>query len=133
MGDIVGQLPAWWWDIPYDGALHPGTGRDLRDGANCQRFAYAVLALFGRVVPPLWSSELWTHEGSHKVQAPFEPLDLLLFNRSPEPFGAHVAVALGEATALHLSRRVGRPAVWSLDEFAARPEYAVLIGGKRFP
>lgn len=58
-------------------------------------------------------------------------LDLLLFNRTPDPYGAHIALYLGEGRAIHLSKQVGRPAEWSLEEFAQLPEYSVLIGAKR--
>jgi hypothetical protein len=32
---------------------------------------------------------------------------------------------------LHLCAEAGRPAVWEMTEFAARPRYQVLIGIKR--
>jgi hypothetical protein len=32
---------------------------------------------------------------------------------------------------LHLSQEVGRPAVWSFDDFADRPRYSTIIGYKR--
>lgn len=130
--DIASVLPAWFHEIAYDASRHPGTTGDLRLGGNCQRFAYGVLRHFGLEVPPLWSSELWDHLGSKKVAAPFEPLDLLLFNDTDDSYGAHVAVATGSERALHLSRRVGRPVEWPIAQFADYPEYRVLIGGKRF-
>ena len=61
----------------------------------------------------------------------FEPLDLLLFGPEGEPFGAHVAVYVGDGQALHLCRSVGQPVIWPLEQVADRPEYRVLIGGKR--
>lgn len=60
-----------------------------------------------------------------------QPLDLLLFNRNDDPYGAHVAVYAGAGQVLHLAKSVGRPAIWSLGAFAARDEYRVLLGGKR--
>jgi hypothetical protein len=42
-------------------------------------------------------------------------LDLLLFNRTDEPCGAHVAVYLGQDGAVHLSQEVGRPVVLPLE------------------
>lgn len=90
-----------------------------------------MLAHFGRRVPPLRSSELWVDTAvTERVLRP-EPLDLLLFNRSVDPYGAHVGVCAGDDLVLHLCREVGRPAIWPLAAFAARPRYAVLIGAKR--
>ena len=38
---------------------------------------------------------------------------------------------VGPGRVAHLCKEVGRPAVWPLDEFAARPRYRVLVGMKR--
>ena len=47
------------------------------------------------------------------------------------PFGSHVAVYLGDGRAVHLYAEVGKPVVWTLDEFAQRPRYRVLVAIKR--
>ncbi len=60
-----------------------------------------------------------------------EPLDLLLFNRAPDAWGAHVALYLGDERAVHLSRQVGRPVIWTLEQFKAEPHYQCFIGAKR--
>ena len=131
MDDLLATLPAWFRSVRYDGARLPDGGHDLSEGANCQRYAYAVLAHFGIELPPWRSSELWEDSERTRRVASFEPLDLLLFNRDAKPFGAHVAVYAGAGRALHLAKSEGRPALWSLAEFAAREEYHVLIGVKR--
>jgi hypothetical protein len=128
------SIPTAFWTVPYDGARIPAAGPlpDLTLGANCQLFAYALLAHFGRPVPPFRSSDLWSDTAhTAPVTGPFEPLDLLLFNPTPDPWAAHVAVSLGGEQAIHLSKRAGVPALWSLARFAAESDYRVLIGGKR--
>nr|WP_236652000.1 hydrolase [Streptacidiphilus neutrinimicus] len=122
--------------MPYVAARYPGspavTARPgLADGANCQLYAYAVLAHFGLRLPPLRSAELWTDRtATREVPAP-EPLDLLLFAPTGDPYGAHLGVWLGPDRVLHLSREVGHPALWPLAAFRARDRYRVLLGLKR--
>ena len=109
----------------------PGSTK-IRDGfANCQTFAYAVLRDFGRTIPDFRSSELWEDDDCTFVVEHFGPLDLILFNRAPRAFGAHVGVFVGEEqrTASLASRR--SPAVWRLHEFAEIASYRLLVGGKR--
>ena len=60
-----------------------------------------------------------------------EPLDLVLFNFSEESYGAHVGIYMASHEILHLSQEVGRPAVWSFEEFALRPRYSTIVGIKR--
>jgi cell wall-associated NlpC family hydrolase len=86
---------------------------------------------FGVRVPDFRSSELWHDRAETDLVTTPEPLDLLLFNRTCDPWGAHVAVYLGEDRAIHLSKEVGLPAIWTLEEFARRPAYRVLVGAKR--
>ena len=127
-------LPAALWDVRYDGSLVPGLepASEPLLRANCQLFAYTLLRHFGRPLLTLRSSELWDDTTSTEVVTPpFEALDLLLFNATPEAWGAHVAVSLGGDQAIHLSKRVARPAVWSLERFAEEADYRVLVGAKR--
>ena len=131
MPDLPDRLPPQFRTVPYEGSRIPDGDNDLAAGANCQRFAYAVLAQFGIVLPPWRSSELWADTELTQRVTDFEPLDLLLFGPAGEPFGAHVAVYAGEGRALHLCKSVGHPVVWLVEQFATRPEYRVLIGGKR--
>ena len=71
----------------YDGARIPDGSHDLSAGANCQHYAYAVLAQFGLHLPPWRSSELWADMQATRRVTDFEPLDLLLFSRKGSPLG----------------------------------------------
>jgi len=130
-GNIV--VPEHFFRIAYNGAIYPGVAHpaDLSSGANCQVFAYAILAHFGIRLPPLRSSELWVDTTYTSFASVPRPLDLLLFNRIDDSFGAHVALCVSEGRAVHLSRAVGYPVEWSIAEFMTHPEYATLIGAKR--
>jgi cell wall-associated NlpC family hydrolase len=131
---VPSEIPSRFWNVPYDGGRYPGAAgvTTLNGGANCQLFAYELLRAFGREVPPLRSSDLWAdREFTTEVEGPFEPLDLLLFNRNSDSYGAHIAVALGDDRAIHLSQRVGKAVVWPLARFHDEADYAILIGAKR--
>lgn len=127
------DLPSLFEQVPYNGAVVPrlGMSYELSRGANCQVYAYALLGHFGVAFPPLRSGELWADETVTLRVATFEPLDLLLFNKTSEPFGAHVALCIGDGLAVHLSKAVGKPAIWPIDTFAGHEAYRVLLGGKR--
>ncbi|MFC7303703.1 hydrolase [Streptomyces monticola] len=133
---FTARLPAAFWTVPYDGSRHPGSAATrarpgLAAGANCQLFAYEVLRQFGLTVPPLRSSDLWADTAAtSRVPVP-RPLDLLLFNRTDDPYGAHVGVWAGDDAILHLCAEAGRPAVWHPADFGARERYGVLLGIKR--
>ena len=125
-------LPPRFFDVRYNGAAIPQDGRrDLSAGANCQLFAYALLAANGRNVPDFRSSELWADEAVTARISELEPLDLLLFHDKPDAYGAHIAVYLGRGEAIHLSKHEGRPVIWPLERFAQEPRYAVFVGAKR--
>ncbi|OPC82215.1 cell wall hydrolase [Embleya scabrispora] len=131
-------LPPRFRAVPYVYARHPHAVApgDLIAGANCQLYAYAFLAHHGLHAPALRSSELWADESTTTRVDEFAPLDLLLFDGGPRPdrapgYGAHVGVYLGPDRVLHLCREVGRPAIWGFADFAARPQYARLLGAKR--
>jgi cell wall-associated NlpC family hydrolase len=133
----VGQslvIPDEFWDVPYDGVRFPGAPgvSGPGGGANCQLFAYELLRHNGFVIGDLRSSELWDDtEYTTLVDEELAPGDLLLFHNKPQAWGAHVTVYLGEGRAIHLARRVGRPATWTLADFAADPLYISFIGAKR--
>jgi cell wall-associated NlpC family hydrolase len=131
MSDFWDTLPPRFRTVGYAGAQVPDGSHDLSHGANCQRYAYAVLAHFGIELPPWRSSELWADVMLTERVTEFQPLDLLLYNPTDEPYGAHVAIYAGAGQALHLAKSVGHPVIWSLAEFAEQPQYRVLIGGKR--
>jgi lipoprotein Spr len=126
-------IPEDLWRVPYVAARHPGTtaGYDVALGANCQLFAYALLARHGLFAPHQRSSELWKDRERTRKVTELLPLDLLLFNRTPDAFGAHVAVYLGDERAIHLSKAAGLPRVDTLRDFARQADYACFIGAKR--
>jgi hypothetical protein len=131
----VGGWPRWLTDAPYSAAAHPGASDlpALVDGANCQRYAYALLELLGRDVPPHRSSELWGDPRfAHPTRSVAADLDLALFAPTASAWGAHVAVVVGERL-VHLCAEVGRPAVWRWSDFAERERYAHAIGFVRVP
>ncbi len=119
--------------VPYEYSAAPAASDppSWLDGSNCQRFAYGVLALFGIIFPPLHSSDLWEECEVTEVTLTPKPLDLILFNSTHDSYGAHVGVWMSNTEILHLCQEVGRPASWSLDDFALRPRYATVIGSKR--
>lgn len=132
-GDIVHLVPKWFWQVPYVAARYPGAvpRGALREGANCQLWAYELLAHFGFFVPDLRSYELWHDKEATVAVEVQQPLDLVLFNADDEPWGAHVGVWVDAERVAHLSREMGYPAVWSLHDFAERERYRVLVGSKR--
>jgi cell wall-associated NlpC family hydrolase len=113
-------------------AEHPWcAGSIALHGANCQRFAYAVIRHYGCEIADFRSSELWADEVFTQHVNEIEPLDLLFFNREAETYGAHVGVYMGAGLVAHLAKHVGTPTLWTLADFAARREYANVIGAKR--
>ncbi len=60
-----------------------------------------------------------------------QPLDIVLFQKDAEPYGAHVGVVVSDDGVLHLCNEVGQPVVWGWSEFSDRPRYSVTIGFKR--
>jgi cell wall-associated NlpC family hydrolase len=126
------ELPEPFWTVAYNGANVPSEAPyELTGGANCQVFAYAILQHFRIAMPPLRSSELWSDTTFTRRVDAYRPLDLLLFNRTEEAWGAHVALFVGDGKAVHLCASEGRPVIWTIEDFALRAEYALLLGGKR--
>jgi hypothetical protein len=120
-------------DVPF--VLSAGPNADSPsswlEGSNCQRFAYGVLALFGLNCPPVRSSNLWQEDELTSVVSEPRFLDLVLFNSSGESYGAHIGVYMAPDEILHLSQEIGRPGVWSFEDFAVRPRYSTIVGIKR--
>lgn len=122
-------------DVSYNGKIIPnGEKSDIFTiGANCQVFAYYILREHGLYVPEYRSSELWADEEySEQILENFQPLDILFFHRKEEAYGAHLAVYIGNNQAIHLSKRLGKPIIWTIEDFFECPEYNFLLGGKRF-
>ena len=126
-------IPPRFLEVTYDSAKYPGSGEcnGIENGANCQYFAYEFLRHFGLSVPGLRSSELWEDSVYTREVHSFEPLDLIFFNKNEDPYGAHIGVYLGDNEVFHLSKEVGRPAIWDMHEFKKRPQYSYVLGGKR--
>jgi murein DD-endopeptidase / murein LD-carboxypeptidase len=121
------------YQVCYNGKCYPGAPgvRGLVAGANCQQFAYEFVRASGYTIPALRSSGLWADTAhSATVEQP-EPFDLVLLNGKPDPWGAHVGVYLGKRLVLHLCKKIGVPAIESLESLMERPKYRYLIGFKR--
>jgi lipoprotein Spr len=128
------MIPKHFWQIRYDQNHDADTPTlpSVSDSPNCQNFAYGLLKHFGFEVSPFRSSNLWQDSSeTYVVSDALSPLDLLLFNRTKNPWGAHVALYLGEDRAIHLSKKQSGPAIWSLAQFLELPEYRTFIGAKR--
>jgi cell wall-associated NlpC family hydrolase len=130
---LLADLPAWFWDVPHVSERFPGAvpRSELRKGGNCQLFAYEVLAHFGHRIPDLRSDELWRDTTATVVALEPQPLDLVLFHDREQAYGAHVGMVCSDTEVVHLSKEVGRPAVWTFAQFAQTPRFANLIGFKR--
>ena len=127
---LAGGWPNWVTEAPYVASAHPQAADlpPICEGANCQRYAYGILSLFGLQVSPHRSSELWSDVSLEHMQvADAHDLDLVLFNETDHAWGAHVAVVLGSRL-LHLCAEEGVPAAWTWDAFASRERYARVVG-----
>lgn len=125
-------VPPQFFGIPFDFDRHPQSATfDFDQGANCQLYAYALLWHFDKFVPPYRSSELWEDELHTSVVTQLEPLDLVLLHDTPNAWGAHVAVYIGENHVVHLSHKNGVPRIETMEQMLAEPKYPFLIGAKR--
>ncbi|MEN0061236.1 MAG: hypothetical protein AAGA48_03745 [Myxococcota bacterium] len=121
----------------YRGSVHPGAlsrpqaPEEWPAAANCQVFAYRLVDWHGRRVPWLRSSELWEDREDTVLVTQMQALDLVLLHRTPEAWGAHVAVAIDDTHVVHLARRPGHPEVRTLASLLEDPRYRYLIGIKR--
>ena len=133
MDSVLADLPPEFLQVSFSERMIPGRQPELglSAGSNCQRYAYAVLRHFGLSIPDHRSSELWADEEALTTVSDPEPLDLVLFAASPDPWGAHVGLYIGGSAVLHLCKEIGVPVVWDLTDFAERERYASLIGFKR--
>jgi lipoprotein Spr len=126
-------IPSHLRSVPYNAGRYPGapTGRGVAGGANCQLYAYAVLEHHGFTLPGLRSRELWLDRDHTAMVDRMEPLDLVLVHDNPDSWGAHVGLCVGGTDVLHLSRKIGVPAIETLAALQERAEYRFLIGFKR--
>ncbi len=128
-------IPLWFFDIKYNNKITPDEKKYnlIETGSNCQVFAYELLRYNKLFVPNYRSSELWSDiEYSRIIFTNFKPLDILFFNKTDKPFGAHLGVYIGNDNIVHNSKKIGKPIVWKIGEFLMKSEYKVFIGGKRF-
>ena len=133
MSEVPQDLSAWFWTVPHVGAHFPGAvPRDaLRRGGNCQLFAYEVVAHFGHAIPDLCSDELWRDTTATRAVERPRHLDLVLFAKDTDPYGAHVGVVWGHDAVMRLCKEIGRPVIWPWSEFSRRLRYRQIIGYKR--
>ncbi|MGO6853877.1 hypothetical protein ACCS68_26180 [Rhizobium beringeri] len=126
------EIPPQFWGVRYKGEHFPGA-RDVRGvegGANCQQYAYSMLKHFGFQLPDFRSSDLWDDTVDTAVSQEMKLFDLVLLNGEPRSFGAHVGLSLGQRLVLHLSKRIGFPAIETLEQMQDRHEHRFLIGFK---
>jgi murein DD-endopeptidase / murein LD-carboxypeptidase len=127
------KIPDRFYEVRYNHERYPGAPgvRGFLGGANCQYYAYEFLRAFGYKVPDFRSSELWADTTHTAISKCPEPFDLVLVHNKPDPWGAHAGVYLGDCLVLHLSQKIGAPAIEPLWLLAQRAEYRCLIGFKR--
>ena len=127
------SIPLFFFNSYYDGSKYPGSlkCKGISKGANCQYFAYELLRYFGLEIPDFRSSNLWEDTITTKKVKRLLPLDIVLFNKDTESYGAHVGVYLGNDKIIHLSKEVGYPTIWDVKDFKKREKYKVFIGAKR--
>ncbi len=126
-------VPSDFMCVRYNAARHPLAGRAsiFDEGANCQRFVFELLSHFGYEVGAMRSSELWDDRRFTRPVRCMRELDILMFNRTDKAWGAHLALCLGNRLGIHLSKELGRPAVWNVAEFYRHERYRTLVGIKR--
>ncbi|WGZ94351.1 MAG: NlpC/P60 family protein [Candidatus Thiothrix putei] len=126
-------IPPHFLTIRYNGAHYPGSPNTngLEGGANCQQFAYELLRHNSFSVPDLRSRELWEDTTHTYRVTELTWGDLLLWNKTPDPYGAHVGVYIGDGQAIHLAKDNGYPVMERLENIAQHPAYRVFIGAKR--
>lgn len=121
-GTPAAELPPEFAGVPWVGDRYPGAPgvAGIAEGANCQLYAYTVLAHFGLHVPSVRSSERWTDHRLATVGGDEQPLELVLYGPSADPYGAHVGVVVGENAVLHLCAELNHPAVWTEQDWRPR-------------
>jgi len=126
------EIPPRFFEVEYNGAHFPRASHcGLKGGANCQVFVYEILNYFAIELPAFRSSELWEDETYTKYVEDLKPLDILLWNKTKTAWGAHLGLYVGEGKAIHLSKQIGKPVIWPLEEFEKHERYAIFLGAKR--
>lgn len=127
------KIPERFQRVPYNGKRYPGAPRirGVEGGANCQQYAYEFVRAFGYTLPDFRSSGLWADTAHTQFAKRPKPFDLVLVHKVPDPWGAHVGVYLGHGLVLHLSKKIGEPAIESLQSMMRRAQYRYLLGFKQ--
>lgn len=127
------KIPDHFFSIKYKDKHYPGAkgAYTLKDGANCQVFAYEILRFFGKEIPDFRSSELFEDTVHTKKVDVFEPLDILMWNKDNSAWGAHVGLFIGDNSVIHLSKENTYPEICRLEDFTQKEAYHVFIGAKR--
>jgi hypothetical protein len=127
-------IPEKFYSVKYNYDRYPGVEdqANFSQGANCQVFSYELLAINGVRAPNLRSSNLWEDsEYTIKVEGDIKPLDLLLFNRISDPYGAHMAVSLGGEDLIHLAMHNEVAEISTINELCKLDKYKVFLGAIR--
>lgn len=127
-------IPDNFFKIPYSSKQYPGKKGTINilKGVNCQLFVYELLRLNGFDISFAFrSSDLWKDvQYTEKVDA-LKPFDIVFFNKSFNPFGAHLGVFIGKNMVIHLSKVIGHPVIWNMDNFKKYDNYKFFLGAKR--
>ncbi len=106
--------PTWLWSLRFDGSRRPSA----EEPAPTEAGKPPALRLRGRRlvqhrIDNLRPSQLWadTPTASRERAGNLTPLDLVLFNASTEPCGAHTGLVMATDQVFHPSREVGHSAV----------------------
>jgi hypothetical protein len=127
------KIPERFRKVLYDPKRYPGAPgvQGIAGGANCQQYAYEFVRAFGFTIPDFRSSDLWADTAHTHVATRPKPFDLVLVHDAPISWGAHVGVYLGKGLVLHLSRKIGVPAIEPVQSMMRRAQYRYLLGFKR--
>lgn len=127
------EIPRQFIDVEYESSRIPGAPNqsDLSLGANCQVYAYELLTYFNKHPLQFRSSELWSDTTYTTEVVIFERLDLMLYNKIPKSYGAHVAVYIGNGKIIHLSQAIGKPEIINHNNMLLTSSYNFFIGAKR--
>lgn len=124
----------WIMDIKYNPKIFPNweVHDYIKNGANCQVYAYEILRLNWKNVPDLRSSEMWEdNKFSEKVKS-VKILDLLFFNKNNEAWWSHVWLYIWNNKVIHNTNKTGWVEIWDLEEFKKYEDYKILLWWKRF-
>ena len=129
----VFKIPRRFIDVQYDSLRIPGVKNqsDLTLGANCQVYAYELLQYFGKSPLLFRSSELWADCEYSKEVEEYKILDLMLYNKTPKSYEAHVGVYVGDGMVLHLSKEEAYPVIQKHEDLLLKEKYTFFIGAKR--